>query len=130
MMTNIPANLRYSSTHTWVETLEDESVRVGITDYAQEEMGEVVFIELPESERSYTAGEECAVIESVKTAADIYCPVGGEIFEINHSLNDNPTLINLDPYGEGWLFQLTQENTVDIDELVDSEEYAERIEEE
>ncbi|MFT5351420.1 MAG: glycine cleavage system H protein, partial [Gammaproteobacteria bacterium] len=75
-MANIPANLRYSSTHIWVEILDDDSVKIGLTDFAQEELGEIVFVELPESERSYTAGEECAVIESVKTAVDIYCPLG------------------------------------------------------
>ncbi len=128
-MTNIPANLRYCSTHTWVEILEDDSVKIGITDFAQEELGEIVFVELPEIDRSYTAGEECAVIESVKTAVDVYCPVGGEIIEINYALEDEPTLINTDAYGEGWLYQLRQDNTVDIDELVDSQVYAEQIEE-
>lgn len=129
-MANIPANLRYSSTHIWVEILDDDSVKIGLTDFAQEELGEIVFVELPESERSYTAGEECAVIESVKTAVDIYCPLGGEVIEVNHALEDNPGLINADPYGEGWLCQLAQDNTVDIDELIDSDEYAEQIEEE
>ena len=129
-MANIPTNLRYSSTHIWVEVLDTDCVRMGLTDFAQEELGEIVFVELPESEHSYTAGEECALVESVKTAADIYCPVGGEIVEINYDLEDNPTLINHDPYGEGWLYQLKQDNTVDIDELLDSEEYLEKIEEE
>ena len=128
-MTNIPANLRYSSTHARVEILEDDSVKIGITDFAQQELGEIVFVELPESDRSYTAGEECAVIESVKTAVDVYCPVGGEIIVINHALDDGPTLINSDAYGEGWQYQLRQDNNVGIDELVDSEVYAERIEE-
>ena len=129
-MVNIPANLLYSSTHTWVEVLEDDSVRVGVTDFAQQELGEIIFIELPEFERSYTAGEECAVIESVKTAVDVYCPIGGEIIDVNHDLEDNPALINADPYGDGWLFQLRPDNTVDIDELVDAEDYAEQIEQE
>ena len=114
-MANIPANLRYSSTHTWVEILEDDSVKIGITDYAQQELGEVVFVELPEQDRSYTAGEECAVIESVKTAADLYCPVGGEVIEINYALDDNPSLLNIDTYGEGWIYRLRQDNTVDLD---------------
>ena len=128
-MTDIPANLRYSSAHTWVEILDDDSLRVGITDFAQEELGEILFVELPESDRNYTAGEECAVLESVKTAADIQSPVGGEIIEINHALEDNPSLINNDAYGEGWIYQLRQDNTVDLDELVDSDVYAEQIEE-
>jgi len=128
-MTNIPANLRYSSTHTWVEILEDDSLKIGITDFAQHELGEIIFVELPGTARNYTAGEECAVIESVETAADNYCPVGGEIIEINYTLNDNPALNNTDAYGEGWLYQLRQNNTVDMDELIDSEEYAEQIEE-
>jgi len=129
-MTDIPANLKYCSTHTWVEILEDESVKIGITDYAQQELGEIIFVELPEFERSYTAGEECAVIESVKTAADIYCPVGGDIIEVNHELDDSPAIINVDPYGDGWLCLLWPGNTVDIDELVDADVYAEQIEQE
>ena len=128
-MANIPANLRYSSTHTWVEILEDDSVRIGITDFAQQELGEIEFVELPDSERSYTAGEDCAVIESLESAVDIYCPIGGEIIDVNHKLAEDPALINSDPYGEGWLCQLEADNTVDIDELVDAEEYAELIEE-
>ncbi len=129
-MANIPENLKYCSTHTWVEILEDDSIRIGITDFAQQELGEIVFVELPEFQRSYTAGEECAVIESVKTAADIYCPVGGDIIDVNRDLDDYPAIVNADPYGDGWLCQLRPENTVDIDDLVDAEEYAEQIEQE
>ncbi len=127
-MTNIPANLRYSSSHTWVEVLEDDSVRVGITEFFQLELGEINYVELPDFERSYTAGEECAVIESAEMAIDVYCPIGGEIIDVNHDLDDNPALINADPYGEGWLFQLRPDNDIDIDELVDAEDYAEQIE--
>jgi glycine cleavage system H protein len=129
-MATIPANLRYSSTHAWVEILEDDSVRIGITDFAQQELGEIDYVELPESERAYTAGEECAVIESLEAAVDIYCPIGGEVIDVNHKLGENPVLINADPYGEGWLCQLRPDNTVDIDELVDADEYAELTEEE
>ena len=129
-MVNIPANLLYSSTHAWVEVLEDDNVRVGVTNFAQQELGEIIFVELAEFERNYTAGEECAVIESVKTAVDVYCPIGGEIIEVNHDLDDNPALINADPYGDGWLFLLSPDNNVDIDELMDTEDYAEQIEQE
>ncbi|MGH8120761.1 MAG: glycine cleavage system protein GcvH [Gammaproteobacteria bacterium] len=127
-MSAIPGDLKYTSAHTWVELLDDGLVRVGITDYAQKELGDIVFVELPEAEHSYTAGEECAVVESVKSASDIYCPVGGEIVEINQVLEDTPEKINTDPYGSGWIFILRPDDPETLDDLFNAEAYGELIE--
>ena len=128
-MSHIPADLKYSSTHTWTEILDDGLIKVGITDYAQKELGDIVYVELPEVEDSYAAGEECAVVESVKSASDIYCPVSGEIVEVNHVLDETPETINADPYGSGWLFVLRPDDLEALDELINAEEYGELIEE-
>ena len=128
-MSNIPDDLKYSPAHTWVELLEDGQVRVGITDHAQTELGDIVFVELPELEKSYSAGDECAVVESVKSASDIYCPVSGEIVDINNELEDNPEKINVDPYGLGWIFIIKPDDEADLDELIDATEYTDLIEE-
>jgi glycine cleavage system H protein len=128
-MSNVPDDLKYSPAHTWVELLEDGLVRVGITDHAQTELGDIVFVELPELEKSYSAGEECAVVESVKSASDIYCPVLGEIVDINNELEDNPEKINVDPYGLGWIFIIKPDDEADLDELIDATEYADLIDE-
>lgn len=128
-MSNIPDDLKYSPAHTWVELLEDGLVRVGITDHAQTELGDIVFVELPELEKSYSAGEECAVVESVKSASDIYCPILGEIVDINNELEDNPEKINVDPYGLGWIFIIKPDDEADLDELIDATEYADLIDE-
>ena len=104
-MSNIPQKLQYTKTHEWVR--QDQDIyTVGITDHAQNMLGDLVYVELPEPERPVEIGEECAVVESVKAAADIYCPISGEIIEINTKLIDSPQLINNDPYGEGWLFRV------------------------
>jgi glycine cleavage system H protein len=128
-MNPIPEDLKYSPAHTWSELLDDGLVRVGITDHAQKELGDIVFVELPELEREYTAGEECAVVESVKSASDIYCPVAGEIVQINQELEDMPEKINKDPYNSGWIFVLKPNDEVDLDELIDADAYTELIEE-
>ncbi|MEJ2095196.1 MAG: glycine cleavage system protein GcvH [Gammaproteobacteria bacterium] len=128
-MSNIPDDLKYSPAHTWVELLEDGLVRVGITDHAQTELGDIVFVELPELEKSYSAGEECAVVESVKSASDIYCPVLGEIVDINNEREDNPEKINVDPYGLGWIFIIKPDDEADLDELIDATEYTDLIDE-
>ena len=123
-MSDIPADLRYRESHEWVRVGEDGSVVVGITDHAQSALGDIVFIELPEPGLSYAQGDPCAVIESVKAASDIYAPLSGEIVEFNPALEDNPALVNSDPYGEGWLFSLSPSNTSELDELLDAEAYA------
>lgn len=104
-MSLIPPTLQYSRTHEWIREDED-CLTIGITDHAQCLLGDLVYVELPDMESSIEAGEECAVLESVKAAADVYCPVSGEVIEINTSLADHPQLVNEDPYGKGWLFRL------------------------
>lgn len=104
-MSNIPQQLHYTKTHEWVRK-DEEFLTVGITDHAQTMLGDLVYVELPEIESSLEEGQECAVVESVKAAADVYCPVPGEIIEINEDVIENPQLINQDPYGKGWLFRV------------------------
>lgn len=104
-MTSVPKTLKYSKTHEWVRQDEDV-ITVGITDHAQTMLGDLVYVELPEVEMSLESGQECAVVESVKAAADIYSPISGEVVEINEALLDNPQLVNEDPYGKGWLFRV------------------------
>lgn len=124
-MSSIPKSLKYSESHEWARK-DDDVITVGITDHAQCMLGDLVFIELPEVETSLEVGQECAVIESVKAAADIYCPVSGEVVEINEALLDHPQLINEDPYGKGWLFRLRPFEG-DMPGLLNSDEYAKQI---
>lgn len=126
-MAQLPEELRYSSTHTWTELQDDGSVKVGITDHAQQELGDIVFVELPEEDRSYASGDECAVVESVKSASDIYCPVNGEIVAVNEDLKDSPEHINEDPYGVGWIFRLQPDDEAELNELLDAAAYEEFI---
>lgn len=124
-MNSVPKTLKYSRTHEWVRQ-DDEVITVGITDHAQCMLGDLVYVELPEVETSLELGQECAVIESVKAAADIYSPVSGEIVEINESLFDNPQLVNEDPYGKGWLFRIRPfEN--EFQELLSADEYTKQV---
>ena len=127
-MSDIPDYLKYTDSHVWCEITDEGLLRVGITDFAQSELGDIVYIELPEEERLYTAGDECAVVESVKSASDIYCPVTGEVVEVNRELEDKPENINSDPYQDGWLFLLKPENEGDLEELLDADGYSELVE--
>ncbi|WP_455198718.1 glycine cleavage system protein GcvH [Kaarinaea lacus] len=129
-MSNVPNELKYTKTHEWVRTESDGSLTVGITDHAQELLGDMVYIEVPETEATYTNGEECAVVESVKAASDVYCPVSGEIVEVNEELADAPETVNQDPYDSGWLFKVKPEDEGEVEELMDAEAYSEFIEEE
>ncbi|MBA3661492.1 MAG: glycine cleavage system protein GcvH [Gammaproteobacteria bacterium] len=104
-MSKIPPQLQYTKTHEWIKK-ENEMLTIGITDHAQTMLGDLVYVELPELESNFEMGQECAVVESVKAAADIYCPVPGEIIEINDAVIENPQLINEDPYGKGWLVRV------------------------
>src|SRR6185436_17298711 len=104
-MANVPSDLRYAKSHEWVRVAGDVAT-IGITDHAQHELTDVVFVELPEVGRKLKAGEACAVVESVKTASDIYSPVSGEVTEMNKNVVENPALVNTDPYGEGWFFKI------------------------
>ncbi|WP_417661005.1 glycine cleavage system protein GcvH [Pseudomonas sp.] len=121
-MSNIPADLRYASSHEWARLEADGSVTVGISDHAQEALGDVVFIELPEVGKTLTAGQEAGVVESVKAASDIYAPIGGEVIAINDSLADSPENVNTDPYGN-WFFKLKPSAVSELDKLLDADAY-------
>jgi glycine cleavage system H protein len=123
-MSNIPSDLRYRETHEWVRTEGDGNVVVGISDHAQEALGDMVFVELPEPGMSYDQGDACAVVESVKAASDIYAPVSGEVIEANGALEDSPELVNSDPYGEGWLFRMIPSDTSELNDLLDADAYS------
>lgn len=129
-MSNVPTELRYTKSHEWVRTEDDGSVTVGITDHAQALLGDMVFIELPETEANYNAGDECAVVESVKAASDVYCPITGEVTAVNEDLADTPETVNQDAFDTGWLFKMQPEDAGEIEELMDAEAYGELIEEE
>ena len=122
-MSNIPADLKYVASHEWLRLEADGTITVGITDHAQDALGDVVFVELPEVGREVTADEEIAVVESVKAASDVYAPISGEIVEINEELVDNPELANEDPYGKAWFFKIKPANPADYDGLMTSDEY-------
>ncbi|HSG60422.1 MAG TPA: glycine cleavage system protein GcvH [Pseudomonadales bacterium] len=128
-MSNLPTELRYASSHEWARLEDDGSVVVGITDHAQDALGDVVFVELPEVGSTVEMGAECAVVESVKAASDIYSPISGEILEINEALVDAPETINSDPYGDGWMFRIQPDNDEQLEELLDAEGYAAEIDE-
>jgi len=125
-MANVPSDLRYSKSHEWVRVAGDTAT-VGITDHAQHELTDVVFVELPETGRAVKAGEPCAVVESVKTASDIYAPVSGTITEVNKPVAENPALVNTDPYGAGWLFKLKLANASEAGGLLSPEQYIAQI---
>ena len=121
---SVPQDLFYAKTHEWV-SLDEGIVTVGITDFAQSQLSDLTFVELPEVGTEFRAGDEAAVVESVKAAADVYAPVAGEVVEINASLDDNPELINKDAFGEGWLFKLKVVDESDVDNLLDADSYEE-----
>ena len=124
-MSEIQSELRYRDSHEWVRVQDDGTVVVGISDHAQGELGDMVFVELPEPGMSYDQGEACAVIESVKAASDVYAPLSGEVLKANGQLEDSPELVNSDPYGDGWLFRLLPSDASQIDGLMDAAAYAE-----
>lgn len=119
---NVPADLKYAKSHEWAQLTDDGLVAVGITDHAQELLGDIVFLELPTAGKRVAAGEECAVVESVKAASDIYAPVGGEIVESNAAAVDNPESVNEDAYA-AWLFKIRPDNPAELDALLDGEAY-------
>jgi glycine cleavage system H protein len=125
-MANIPSDLKYAKSHEWVRVAGDVGT-VGITDHAQHELTDVVFVELPEVGRKVKAGEACAVVESVKTASDIYSPVSGEITEVNQAVTGNPALVNTEPYGGGWLFKLKLAQAGEVSSLLSPEQYGAQI---
>jgi glycine cleavage system H protein len=129
-VSNFPDNLKYASTHEWILVNEDGIATVGISDHAQEALGDIVFVELPESGTSVNAKDEVAVVESVKAASDIYSPVSGEIISANNNLTDAPETVNSVPYDGGWFYKIRLTNELELDELMDAEAYAEHVEEE
>lgn len=128
-MSEFPTELKYASSHEWARLESDGSVVVGITDHAQDALGDVVYIELPEMGASVDAGSEVAVIESVKAASDIYSPVTGEVVEINPALEDEPETVNSSPYADGWLFRVMPSDMGSMEDLMDADSYAASVEE-
>ncbi|MDA0954585.1 MAG: glycine cleavage system protein GcvH [Proteobacteria bacterium] len=122
-MSQSPSELKYVSSHEWVRMEDDGTVTVGITEHAQEALGDVVFVELPEVGAALGSGDEAGVVESVKAASDIYAPLSGEILSVNQRLEDSPEVINSDPYGDGWFFTMRLADPADLDELMSAEEY-------
>ena len=122
-MSNIPSDLKYVASHEWLRLEEDGTITIGITDHAQDLLGDVVFVELPEVGAVVEADQEIAVVESVKAASDVYAPISGEIVEINEELVDNPELANEDPYGKAWFFKVKPANPADYDSLMSADEY-------
>lgn len=129
-MSNVPNDLKYAKSHEWVRDEEDGTVFVGITEHAQELLGDLVFVELPEVGDTVDAGSECAVVESVKAASDVYSPVTGEVIAINEALADAPEMVNQDAFGDGWLFQVKLSAPAELDDLLDAEAYSEVMESE
>jgi len=126
-MSDLPENLKYAMSHEWAQLEDDNVVRVGITDFAQEQLGDLVYIELPEFGRKIKAQEQCAVVESVKTASDLFSPVSGEIVAVNLALVDEPEQVNDEPYG-AWIFCVKADDLSDLDQLMDADAYRRIIE--
>ena len=125
-MSDLPNHVKYAKSHEWVEVLENQIIRVGITDFAQKELGDLVFIDLPEVGRKVNAGEQCAVVESVKTASDLFSPVAGEIIAVNETVKDEPELVNEEPY-QTWLFSIKADDLSALDLLMDAAAYQRMI---
>jgi glycine cleavage system H protein len=126
MSSNVPSDLKYAKSHEWVR-VSGGTATVGITDHAQHELTDVVFVELPEVGKQTKAGEACAVVESVKTASDIYSPVSGEILEVNKAVADNPALVNTEPYAGGWFYKIKLANPAEVGSLLTPEQYESQI---
>ncbi|MEO4186165.1 glycine cleavage system protein GcvH [Acinetobacter pittii] len=119
---NHPSELKYARTHEWVK-IEGDLVITGITDHAQDELGDLVYVETPEVGNKVTAGEQAGVVESVKTASDIHAPVSGTVVEVNTDLEDDPDFVNEDPYGKGWIYKIKPDNIADVEKLLTNSEY-------
>ncbi|GBF11001.1 glycine cleavage system protein GcvH [Tepidibacillus infernus] len=129
-MSELKQNLKYSKEHEWVEVLGENKVRVGITDYAQHSLGDIVFVEVPEEGSDVSANETMGSVESVKAVSDVYTPVSGKVVEVNEDLEDAPEVINEDPYGKGWMVVIELSNPSELDQLLSAEEYEAFIKEE
>jgi glycine cleavage system H protein len=122
-MTLTPSELKYANSHEWARLEEDGTVTVGISDHAQESLGDVVFVELPDVGATLAAGDEAGVVESVKAASDIYAPVGGEVMAVNEQLEEEPETVNADPYNDGWFFRLQGVDPAELEQLLSAEDY-------
>jgi len=129
-MSQTPSELKYASSHEWARLEEDGTVTIGITDHAQDALGDVVFVELPEVGTVLAAGDEAGVVESVKAASDIYAPLGGEVIEINGQLEDEPEVVNSDPYNDGWFFKLKPADVSELEGLLSAADYQQQCEDE
>lgn len=129
-MSDVPGDLRYTKDHEWLRQMEDGTALAGITDHAQDALGDLVFVEVPTAGDKLSAGDACAVVESVKAASDVYCPIDAEIVEVNESLADSPELINSDPYGEGWLMRIQPEDADAIEALMSARDYEQFLQDE
>lgn len=127
-MNDIPENLKFTKTHEWVKKDEDE-ITLGITAHAQELLGDLVYVELPEVGNKISSGDELGVVESVKAASDFYAPISGVVVAVNHKVSEDPALVNQAPYGEGWLVKIKPDNPDEIDELLGADEYQEKTKE-
>ena len=125
-MSNIPSDLKYAKSHEWARVAGDVAT-IGITDHAQHEVTDVVFVELPQTGKKIKAGDACAVVESVKTASDIYSPVSGEVTEANKAVVDDPALVNRDPYGAGWFYKVKLSSPAELEGLLGAEQYGAQI---
>ena len=128
-MNEIPGDLKFKTSHEWVRVEQDGTVTVGISDHAQDLLGDIVFVELPDIGTQMNAEDEVAIVESVKAASDVYSPISGEIIEVNELLLDNPETINESPYSDGWFYKIQPDNLDEINELLSPEEYGEVCEE-
>ena len=126
-MSNVPGDLRYTKSHEWVRPLPDGSVEIGITDHAQAALGDLVFVEVPETGRQVAAGDAFAVVESVKAASDVYSPLGGEVLAGNDALAAQPELVNQDAYGQGWIARLKPASAAQVEALLDAAQYSEHL---
>jgi glycine cleavage system H protein len=129
-MSNTPTDLRYTNSHEWLRDEGDGTVTIGITEHAQELLGDLVFVDLPEVGTALAAGDDCAVVESVKAASDVYSPVSGEVIAVNETLDGAPETINEDAFGDGWIFKLKLDDAAELDGLLDAEAYAALVAEE
>lgn len=127
-MSEIPAGLKYTKSHEWAEEQSDGTVRIGITDHAQELLGDMVYVELPEMGVEVHANQECAVVESVKAASDVYSPVSGEVMAVNEQLAEAPELVNQDPYGDGWILQVRLSDDQEPGALMNADDYTAMVE--
>ena len=126
-MSNVPAELRYAKSHEWVKLAEDGTATVGITDYAQNSLGDITYVQLPKVGATLKAGETFGVVESVKAASDLYAPIGGTVVEVNSALDSTPETVNTAPYGDGWILKLKVSNAADADRLMDADTYEKQL---